>query len=181
MNQVFRLRQKYSRHAASAEPPKVSAQALIDAQSIREGILGGLAVLLLVNFCWAYSAVLLDRVFPWMSIVQGALIGLGVQRLGRGFDWRFPLIAGLLAFPASFSGNLLVAISLTANASGAALVDVILGLSVLSLQHFFSVTITGVDIIFAFCSIALATFFAKRRLTRQQANALRLHDLERSD
>lgn len=177
---MFRLRQKHSRHSAAVKPAEIAPTVLIEAQSVRDGILGGLAALVLVHLCWAYSAVLLDRVFPWMTIVQGALIGMGVQRLGRGLDWRFPLIAALWSFPASFTGNLVVALSLTANAAGVAIVDVIAGLSASSLQKFYSETITSVDIIFAFCSIALATFFAKRRLTRQQANALHKYELEQS-
>ncbi len=175
---MFRLKQKHSRHPAAAKPAEVSVTALLDDQSVRGAVLGGLGALLIVHLFWAYSAVLLDKVFPWMTIVQGAVIGMGVQRLGRGIDWRFPLIAALWSFPAAFTGNLVVALSLTANAAAVGFFDVLAGLSVSSLQKFFGQTISGVDIIFALCSIALATFFAKRRLTRAQANALHKHELK---
>lgn len=169
---MFRLQQKHSRHPGLAPRPKASPEQLIAAQSVVRGVLGGIAALLVVHFAWAQSAVLLDRVFPWMTIVQGVAIGYGVQRLGLGLDWRFPLIAALLSFPAAFSGNLVVAISLTANASGSSALEVVNGLTAASIGSFFTETITGVDWIFAFCSIAVATFFAKRRLTRSQSTAM---------
>ena len=169
---MFRLQQKHSRHPALARPPKASPEQLIAQQSVVRGLLGGLAALLLMHVAWAQSAVLLDRVFPWMTIIQGAAIGFGVQRLGLGLDWRFPLIAALLSFPAAFSGNFVVAVSLTANASGSSMLEVMSGLTANSVGSFFTETMTGVDWIFAFCSIAVATFFAKRRLTRAQSTAM---------
>lgn len=169
---MFRLQQKHSRHPGLAPLPKASPEQLIAAQSVVRGLLGGLAALVLLHVAWAQSAVLLDRVFPWMTIVQGVAIGYGVQRLGLGLDWRFPLIAALLSFPAALTGNFVVAVSLTANASGSSTIDVLSGLTAASIHSFFTETITGVDWIFAFCSIAVATFFAKRRLTRAQSTAL---------
>lgn len=169
---MFRLQQKHSRHPALARPPKASPEQLIAQQSVVRGLLGGLAALLLMHVAWAQSAVLLDRVFPWMTIIQGAAIGFGVQRLGLGLDWRFPLIAALLSFPAAFSGNFVVAVSLTANASGSSMLEVMSGLTANSVGSFFTETMTGVDWIFAFCSIAVATFLAKRRLTRAQSTAM---------
>lgn len=176
---MFRLQQKHSRHPGLAPRPKASPEQLIAAQSVVRGLLGGLAMLILVHMAWAYSAVLLDRVFPWMTIVQGAAIGYGVQRMGLGLDWRFPLIAGALAFPAAFSGIFVVALGLTASASGSSILEVLAGLTPESLEAFVTGTISGVDVIFAFCAVAVATFFAKRRLTRVQSTALLAHQQER--
>ena len=82
------------------------------------------------------------------------------------------MIAALLSFPAAFSGNFVVAVSLTANASGSNMLEVMSGLTANSVGSFFTETMTGVDWIFAFCSIAVATFLAKRRLTRAQSTAM---------
>lgn len=169
---MFRLQQKHSRHPGLAPRPKASPEQLIAAQSVVRGVLGGLVALLVMHYAWAQSAVLLDRVFPWMTIVQGAAIGYGVQRQGRGLDWRFPLVAALLSFPAAITGNFVVAVSLTADASGSSALEVLSGLTASSVGSFFTEMMTGVDWIFAFCSIAIATFLAKRRLTRAQSTAM---------
>ena len=50
------------------------------------------------------------RVFPWFSILIGGFVGLGVQRFGRGLDWRFPVIAAVLAWVGAYVGNLMIGI-----------------------------------------------------------------------
>ncbi|MFQ6006651.1 MAG: hypothetical protein ACE5OQ_14250, partial [Woeseia sp.] len=106
--------------------------------------------------------------FPWMSIIQGIVIGLVVQRVGRGLDWRFPLVAGVAAWTGAFSGNLFIALIFTEAETGP-----IEGDWWQILQGFVVSTVTAIDVIYAFCAVAVATFFSKRRLNRHEVLAIR--------
>ncbi len=166
---MFRLRQRHSRHLHEASPP-VSAERLIAAQSVRAAITGAAIAIIMLNIIWAYTASASGRFFPWFSIVQGAAIGIAVQRTGRGLDWRFPLIAGLAAWVGAFSGNLFIAVAFT-GAQNAALDDSWWQI----LNNFYANTVTVIDVIYAFCAVAVATFYSKRRLNRHEVLALRKH------
>lgn len=116
---------------------------------------------------------LTGRVFPWFSIIQGAFVGLAVRRFGRGLDWRFPLVAAVAAWGGAFAGNFLIAIPTTAEELGVSALDVLRGLTWWSVELFFAELITVVDYIYAFCAVAVAMFFSKRRLNRYEHFALR--------
>jgi len=158
---------------AGGPPPRPDPQKLIAAQSLRGAIAAAVVATLLSSWFWMYVAILFGRVFPWFSILQGALIGLAVRRFGRGFDWRFPLTAGLVAWTGAFFGNLLIAIPATSDELGVTSLEVILGLTWWSFQVFFDEVITAVDHIYAFCAAAVAMFYSKRRLNRHEVFALR--------
>jgi hypothetical protein len=154
-------------------PPRVDPQLLIDAQSVPAAILAALAALLILSFFWMVFADVSGRVFPWFSIIQGIFIGLAVRRFGRGLDWRFPLIAGLVAWCGAFFGNLLVAVPVTTGELDVGTFDVIRGLTWWSITTFFAEVITVVDHIYAFCAAAVGIFYSKRRLNRHEEFALR--------
>lgn len=154
-------------------PPRVDAQLLIEAQSVAGAILAGIAAMLILSFFWTVLASASGRVFPWFSTIQGIFIGLAVRRFGRGLDWRFPLIAGLVAWCGAFFGNLLVALPVTTGELEVSALEVIRGLTWWSITTFFDEVITVVDYIYAFCAAAVAVFYSKRRLSRQEEFALR--------
>lgn len=170
---MFRLKQKHSRNLGQESVP-VSAEKLIAAQSVRAAVTGALIAIICCNVIWAYTASVSGKFFPWLAILQGLVIGLAVQRTGQGLDWRFPLIAGIAAWVAAFSGNLFIAWVFTQSHTG-----YINGSWWQILQHFFMNTVTVIDVIYAFCSVAVAVFFAKRRLNRHEVFALRTQN--RSD
>jgi hypothetical protein len=166
---MFRLRQRHSRNVHEEAEP-VSAQKLIAAQSVRAAITGAAIAVIALNIVWAYTAQVSGRYFPWFAIVQGAGIGIAVQRSGRGLDWRFPLIAGVAAWTGAFSGNLFIALVFTAEETG----SIAAGWWQI-VQGFFANTVTVIDVLYAFCAVAVAMFYSKRPLNRHQVFALRKH------
>jgi hypothetical protein len=148
----------------------VNAEKLIAAQSIRAAITGAAIAIIAFNIVWAFTASASGKYFPWIAIVQGAFIGMTVQRTGRGLDWRFPLIAGIAAWTGAFSGNLFIALEFTASQAGR--ID---GTWWQIIGKFLTNTVTVIDVIYAFCAVAIATFYSKRRLNRHQVLALRKH------
>jgi hypothetical protein len=158
---------------AEGPPQPVDPQTLEDAQSVKRAVYAAMAATLVLSAFWMFFAGVTGRVFPWFSIIQGIFIGQAVRRFGRGLDWRFPLIAGLFAWAGAFFGNLVVAVPATTSALDASWWEVIRGLTWWSLRTFFDEVITAVDYIYAFCAAAVAVFYAKRRLTRNEVFALR--------
>ena len=166
---MFRLSQKHSRHLHEAKI-SVSAEKLIAEQSVRAAITSAAITIIVCNILWLYTASASGRFFPWISIIQGVAIGIAVQKAGRGLDWRFPLIAGLAAWLGAFSGNLFIALAFTGT-QNAALDDNWWQI----LQNFYANTVTVIDVIYAFCAVAVGTFYSKRRLDRHEVFALRKH------
>jgi hypothetical protein len=164
---MFRLKHRHSRHL-DQKRPAVSAEKLIAAQSVRAAITGAAIAIIASNILWAYSASASGRFFPWIAIIQGAATGIAVQKSGRGLDWRFPLIAGVAAWVGSFSGNLFIALLFTTTETGA----VRNGWWQI-LRSFLENTVSDIDVIYALCAVAVATFYAKRRLNRHEVLALR--------
>jgi hypothetical protein len=103
----------------------------------------------------------------------GALIGLAVQRFGRGLDWRFPLLAAVLACITAYLGNLTIGVVETGRYIEASPLRVFAGLSPDTMHNFFGTTIGPVDHIYAFCAAGVAAFLANRRLNRQEVLAVR--------
>jgi len=166
---MFRLRQKHSQQHHEGYAP-VSAEKLIAEQSVRAGITGAAITIIVFNILWAYTASASGKFFPWIAIIQGLAIGFAVRKTGRGLDWRFPLVAGLAAWAGAFSGNLFIALTFTAS-QNATLEDGWWQI----LMSFYSNTVTVIDVIYAFCAVAVATFYSKRRLNRHEVFALRKH------
>ena len=169
---AFRLKQKHSENLDKAGRP-VDGQALIDAQSLLHAFLAALIVILLLNMFWAYSAHFLNRVFPWFVLVQAAFVGLAVRRWGRGFDWRFPALAAVMAFLGSYTGNFLLAADTTAGEFGTNPIFVITRMSEYTLKVFFEEVVTPVDHIYALYAAGISAYFASRQLTRGQEFAVR--------
>ena len=170
---MFRLEQKHSHKVAQVT---ADAEKLLAVQSVRAAVTGAVIAIICFNLLWAYSASISGRFYPWVSIVQGGVIGLAVQRSGRGLDWRFPLIAGVAAWIGSFSGNLFIALVFTGAETGG------IDISWLQiLESFYRNTVTVIDVIYAFCAAAVAMFFSKRRLKRHEVLALRKHAEKKSD
>jgi len=169
---MFGLKKK--KKEKEQEPrPRVDPEALIAAQSVKAAVLAAIVTMLVLSGFWTFFTGMTGRVFPWFSIVQGIFIGLAVRRFGRGLDWRFPLIAGTVAWSGAFFGNLMLAIPVTTNELGASALEVIRGLTWWSFRTFFTEVITVVDHIYAFCAAAVAIFYSNRRLTRHEDYALR--------
>ena len=138
------------------------------------GISGTVAVALLLCWGWALFSMATNRVFPWFSIPMGALIGLAMQRFGRGLDWRFPVSALVIAAVAAYAGNLMIGVLETGRYIEAETLSVMKGLSGDTMRNFFRNTISPVDHIYAFSAAGVAAFFANRRLKRHEVLGLRM-------
>ena len=169
---MFRLKQKHTQDQRKRLPP-ADGRRLLAEQSVPRGILGGASVALLLCWGWAQFAMATNRVFPWFSIPIGALIGLAVQRFGRGLDWRFPVIAVIIAGVAAYAGNLMIGVLETGRYIDADAVSVIRGLSGETMRNFFHNTIGPIDHIYAFSACGVSAFFANRRLKRHEVLGLR--------
>lgn len=135
--------------------------------------MAGIIVVLLFGWAWAMLSVSIGRVLPWMTIVMGALVGLAVQRYGRGLDWRFPLISALIAWIGAYAANLMIGIVETGRYIDASALRVFAGLSKDTMENFFAITVSPVDHVYALCAAGVASFFAKRRLKRREVHAIR--------
>jgi hypothetical protein len=103
---MFRLKHKHTPKKGTRLPP-ADGRRLLAEQSVSRGLLGTIAVAVLLCWGWALLSMLTARVFPWFTIVMGAIIGLAMQRFGRGLDWRFPVMALVIAGIAAYAGNLM--------------------------------------------------------------------------
>ena len=146
---------------------------LLAEQSALRGLAGSVATALLLCWLWAVFSTMTGRYFPWFSILIGAIVGLAMQRFGRGLDWRFPVMAIIIAGAAAYAGNLMIGVLETGRYIDAEPIRVIGGLSIDTMRYFFINTISPVDHIYAFCACGVAAFFANRRLKRHEVLGLR--------
>ena len=172
---MFRLKQKHSPDKRRKLPP-ADGRRILGEQSVMRAIVGGFAVALLLSWGWAVFAMVTGRVFPWFSIPIGALVGLAIQRFGRGLDWRFPVIAIVLTGFAAYTGNLLIGVLETGRYIEASAGEVLRGLSGDTMRNFFRNTVNPIDHIYAFSACGVAAFFANRRLKRHEVLGLRTID-----
>jgi len=175
---MFRLKQKHAQKRGQRLPP-ADGRRLIAEQSVLRGFLGSLGVALLLSWGWALFAMATGRVFPWFSILMGALIGIAMQRFGRGLDWRFPVMAVCIAGLAAYFGNLMIGVLETGRYIEANPFRVLAGLSADTMRNFFRNTIGPIDHIYAFSACGVAAFFANRRLKRHEVLGLRT--IEKND
>ncbi|MEC9415144.1 MAG: hypothetical protein VYC67_00960 [Pseudomonadota bacterium] len=142
-------------------------------QSVLRGVLGAFVALIIVNVFWVSISMFFDRFFPWISILQGILIGQAFRKYGLGLDWYVPLLAALVAILASITGSFLSALNLTGrefNTGAIALIDEI---SWHTIKTFLINEFGVVGIIYGIFAGILAAYYAKRRLTRDQSIVFR--------
>lgn len=169
---MFRLRQKHSQRPSEIRPP-ADGRRLLAEQSVVRGLAGSIAVALLLCWLWAVFSATTGRIFPWFSVLIGAIIGIAMQRFGRGLDWRFPVLAVAVAGAAAYTGNLMIGVLETGEYIEATPTSVVVGLSADTMTYFFRNTISPIDHIYAFCACGVAAFFANRRLRRHEVLGLR--------
>ncbi len=134
---------------------------------------GGALVVLVFGWLWTSVSMATGTVYPWITVLIGVLVGIAVRRYGRGLDWRFPVIAALLAWSGAYVANLMIGIVETGRYIEAASFRVLLGLSRDTMENFFANTVNPIDHIYAFCAAGVAAFLANRRLNRREVLAVR--------
>jgi hypothetical protein len=170
---VLRLRKKHL-PKARREPTAEDARRLLAAQSVRNAIMASLITIILFSILWAMLSTLINGIYPWMTLIQGILIGLAVRRAGLGLDWRFPAMAAFFAAAGALVGNVVVAAAFTAPELGTSTLTVLRNLTALTWPVFFDEVMTPADVVFALFAAGIAAFYANRRLTREQNLALRI-------
>lgn len=176
----LRLRKKHG-VGARRDATQADGQRLIELQSLRGAIVAGLLTIVVFCVLWIALTDLLDRVFPWLTIVLGCALGFVVRLAGRGVDWRFALLAATLALAGSLLANIVVAASVSAEAHGVGTLQILRSVTVMTWPIFFDEVWNAADAFFAVVAASLAAFFANRRLTRSERFALRLWQEERTD
>lgn len=170
--QVLRLPKRHSREPASRPDPQIGAR-LVRAQSLRGATVAAVLAIVAFSLVWVTLSTALDRVFPWMTVVQGLIIGFAVRRAGRGLDWRFPVVAAVAAAVGALVGNVIVAAAFTAAEFDTGTLAVLRAATSFTWPVFFDEVMTPADVIYALAAAGIAAFYANRRLTRQQYTAYR--------
>jgi hypothetical protein len=175
---VLRLPKKHRGAADKAD--QVDVRRLLEQQSLRDAVVGGIIVIILFSVLWAMLSTLANRIFPWMTIVLGIVIGLVIRRAGRGLDWRFPTLAAGLTLAGAVASNVVVAAAFTADELDTSTFEILRAVTSMTWPVFFAEVISAADIVYAFCAAGAAAFYANRRLLRSEYSALRKWREERA-
>ncbi len=173
----LRLRKKHSGGAAVGLTP-ADGERLVAAQSTRNAVVAGLITVIIFSVFWVLLSDLTNRVYPWLTVVLGFMLGHSVRLAGRGVDWRFPAIAAALALAGSLVANVVVAASVTADGNNMGTLQILQGVTTMTWPVFFDEELNIADGFFAVVAASLAAFYANRRLSRSQYHALRLWNEE---
>ncbi len=169
----LRLRKKHG----SGQPTGVSAadgKRLVDAQSIRNAIVAGMAAILIFSVFWVVLSELTGRVFPWLTVALGFMLGHSVRLMGKGVDWRFPTMAAVMALAGALLANVVLAASVTAEGFGTGTLNVLTAVTSMTWPVYFEEKLGFADVFYALVAATLASFYANRRLTRSEYRAVRL-------
>ena len=175
---VLRLPKKH--RGAADRAGQVDVRRLLDEQSMRDALAASLIVIILFSLLWAMLSTLVNRIFPWMTIVLGVVIGLVVRRAGRGLDWRFPVLAAVLTLVGAVASNVIVAAAFTADELGTSTFTILRAVTSMTWPVFFAEVVSAADIVYALFGAATAAFYANRRLMRSEYSALRKWREERA-
>jgi len=176
---VFRFPMKHAPKLA-VRPTAQDGARLVDAQSVAGAIVAGVAAVIAFCVLWALLSTLVNRVFPWLTLAMGMLVGLAMRRAGRGLDWRFPVLAAMLTALGCLAANIVVAAAFTAAEFGTGTLTVLRAVTAMTWPVFFDEVMTPADAVYALFAAAIAAFYANRRLSRADYLALRKWE-ERND
>jgi len=170
---VLRLRKKHG-SGTPRDATVADGERLLAAQSLRNALAAGVVAVVIFCVFWVALTALIDRVFPWITALLGAMVGFAVQRAGRGIDWRYPLLAAALALFGAVLANIVLAASTTANIFDTSTLRILQAVTSMTWPVFFDEVMTAADGFYAVVAAALAAFLANRRLSRSEYYALRL-------
>lgn len=170
---VLRLPKRHGR-GQRRNVDAADGERLVRAQSFGRAVVAGLVTIVVFCGLWVMLSTLTNRVFPWMTVLLGAMLGFAVRRTGRGVDWRFPLLACVLALLGALAGNIVIAASYTAEIFETGMLDILGAVTSMTWPVFFDEVVTAADGFYAVLAAGLAAFLANRPLNRSQFYALRL-------
>jgi hypothetical protein len=163
------------RHGEGHRPEATAAdgERLVRAQSVRNAIVASLIVLIIFCVLWIALSAMTNRVFPWMTVLLGVLLGLAIRYTGRGVDWRFPVLAAVMALMGSMASNIVLAAATTGESFGMSTLETLQAVTTTTWEVFFERVWNAAHGFYAVVAAGLAAFLANRRLTRAQFYALR--------
>jgi hypothetical protein len=159
------------RQTTEAQPE--DGRRLLERQSLRDALVASLIVIVVFSVLWAMLATLTNRIFPWMTMLLGIIVGLTIRRAGRGLDWRFPLLAAVATLVGAVASNVVVAAAFTARALETSTLEILRAVTSMTWPVFFSEAMTPADAAYALIGAGIAAFYANRRLNRAEFLALR--------
>ena len=169
----LRLRRKHG-DGRKSDVTAADGDRLEQAQSFRNAVVAGLITLVVFCVLWVSLSALTNRVFPWMTVVLGGMLGIAIRRAGRGLDWRFPALAAAMAIAGAVISNVVLAASTTAAEYGTGTLHILQAVTSMTWPVFFDEVWNVADGFFAVVAAGLAGFLANRRVTRSEFYALRL-------
>jgi len=152
----------------------LDGQRLVGEQSIRNALLAGLIVIIIFCVLWTMLTAVLNRVLPWVTVLLGVGLGFTLRHAGRGIDWRFPLLAAVLALAGALFANVVLAAATTGDSFGVGTIQVLFAVTTMTWGVYFEEVFNVAHVVFALCGACLAAFLANRRLSRDEYFALRL-------
>ena len=164
---------------APAQAGPVDGLRLINEQSVRDATFAASVAVILFAVLWAMASTLLGRIFPWMTLLLGVVVGLVIRRAGRGIDWRFPIIAIAITLAGSLFANVIVAAAFTAEELGTSTVTILRAVTRMTWPVFFDEALSPVDVIYALFAAGIAAFYSQRRLNRTEFMAIRKWEEQR--
>ena len=172
-HQVLRLRKKHA-PGSHERPVAADGATLVRAQSLSHAAMAALIAIVIFAVIWSMLTAATGRIFPWMTMLLGVLVGFAVRRAGQGLDWRFSSLAAGLAFAGSILANVVIAAGTTAGEFDVGTLTVLRSVTTMTWPIFFDETMTAADWIFAAFAAGIAAFYANRQLNRREYQALRV-------
>ena len=169
----LRLRKKHG-EGNKVDISAADGARLVHAQSFGSAVIASLVAVVLFCVAWIALTALTNRVFPWMTVILGVVIGLLIRRAGKGVDWRFPTLAAVMAIGGSIISNIVLAASTTAAEYDTGTLQILQAVTSMTWPVFFDEVWNIADGFYAIVAAGVAAFFANTRLTRTQFHALRL-------
>lgn len=153
------------------------AEELLSEQAFLNGIAGGVIAAVISAGIWGGIAVGTGYSYSLVAIGVGIFVGWLVQKMGKGLDVKFSIVASVFAIVGCAFGNVAAAMFFAMSDEGLAFSEV--AWVIFSPQIIFEIlsdTLQPMDLLFWLVAVAAAWQTAKRKLTEEQAIALYVYE-----
>ena len=148
------------------------AKVLLSEQNYQAALISGLIATILGAGIYAVTAVAAGYLVSYLAIALGAFVGFTIQFLGRGIESRYAVLASILAVVGCVLGNFFVRLILSGRVYGESASDIASQITFQSLVDFTVSSFRPLSILFWLLAVAAASYFAKRRLSREDGLAI---------
>ncbi|RLA30982.1 MAG: hypothetical protein DRR11_10755 [Gammaproteobacteria bacterium] len=148
------------------------AKVLLSEQNYQAALISGLIATILAASIYAVIAIVAGYTVSYLAIGLGAFIGFTIQFLGRGIESRYTVLASILAIVGCVLGNFFAELIPLARVYGQSASDIASQITFQSLVDFTVSSFRPLTILFWLLAVAAASYFAKRRLSREDGLAI---------